>query len=163
MSKSPFSWIGSSVNVRERKQDTFHVIFSYCYFQIPSSLSHICFDSILFFPSATSFPLIAPFFSTPCLVLRFWLFPLFFFPFLPFSFPLFYFLAYFINIFLCYFFPLHLCVCVSHPINFWMPDLMFMKICMHIVSPEPISTAYFEKYPIILFVSLLRNGFLNRF
>jgi hypothetical protein len=37
-------------------------------------------------------------------------------------------------------------VCVSlnlSPINFWIPETIFIKLGVHIVTPEPISTAYF--------------------
>jgi hypothetical protein len=35
------------------------------------------------------------------------------------------------------------CVCVSMypPINFWMPESIFMKLGIYIMAPEPISTA----------------------
>jgi hypothetical protein len=33
-------------------------------------------------------------------------------------------------------------VCESPPINFWMPEWIFMKLGMYIMKPEPISTAY---------------------
>jgi hypothetical protein len=36
-----------------------------------------------------------------------------------------------------------LCVCESLPINFWMPEPVFIKLGMYIMAPEPISTAYF--------------------
>jgi hypothetical protein len=39
-----------------------------------------------------------------------------------------------------------LCVCLSvypSPINFWMPEPIFMKLGMYIMAPEPISTTYF--------------------
>jgi hypothetical protein len=36
-----------------------------------------------------------------------------------------------------------LCVCESRPINFWMPEPILIKFDMHIMAPEPISTAYF--------------------
>jgi hypothetical protein len=40
--------------------------------------------------------------------------------------------------------PCCLCVCESStPINFWMPEPVFMKIYMHIMAPEPITKAYF--------------------
>jgi hypothetical protein len=39
--------------------------------------------------------------------------------------------------------PCCLCVCGSFPFNCWMPEAIFMKLCMYIMSPEPISTAYF--------------------
>jgi hypothetical protein len=41
--------------------------------------------------------------------------------------------------------PCCLCVCLSPNINFWMPEQIFMKLCMHIMimATEPISTAYF--------------------
>jgi hypothetical protein len=38
--------------------------------------------------------------------------------------------------------PCCLCVSVSLPINFWMPERIFMKLGMYIMAPEPISTAY---------------------
>jgi hypothetical protein len=56
-----------------------------------------------------------------------------------------------------------LCVCVSHIINLWMPELIFMKLGMYIMTPEPISKAYLMN-PISLCVcmciplSLLGNG-----
>jgi hypothetical protein len=39
--------------------------------------------------------------------------------------------------------PCCLCVCVSLPINFLMSEQIFMKLGMYIMSPEPVSTAYF--------------------
>jgi hypothetical protein len=36
---------------------------------------------------------------------------------------------------------LSVCLCIPF-INFWMPELIFMKLCMYIMAPEPISTAY---------------------
>jgi hypothetical protein len=38
--------------------------------------------------------------------------------------------------------PCCLCVCIP-PINFKMPEPIFMKLGMCIMAPEPISTAYF--------------------
>jgi hypothetical protein len=42
----------------------------------------------------------------------------------------------------------HLAVCifvsVYPPINFWMPDTVFMKLGVYIMAPKPISTAYFR-------------------
>jgi hypothetical protein len=32
-------------------------------------------------------------------------------------------------------------VCVSHPINFWTPEPIFMKVGTYITAPERISTA----------------------
>jgi hypothetical protein len=37
---------------------------------------------------------------------------------------------------------LDVCLCIP-PINFWMPEHMFMKLGMYIVAPELISAAYF--------------------
>jgi hypothetical protein len=39
--------------------------------------------------------------------------------------------------------PCCLCVCVPPFINFWMPELIFIKLRMYIMAPETISTAYF--------------------
>jgi hypothetical protein len=39
--------------------------------------------------------------------------------------------------------PYCLCVCVSPVINFWMPEPVFLKFSMYVITPEPISTAYF--------------------
>jgi hypothetical protein len=39
--------------------------------------------------------------------------------------------------------PCCLYVCESPPINFWMPEPIFMKPGMYIMAPEPISMAYF--------------------
>jgi hypothetical protein len=33
-----------------------------------------------------------------------------------------------------------------HPINFWMPELIFMKLDMYIMATEPISVAYFINF-----------------
>jgi hypothetical protein len=33
-----------------------------------------------------------------------------------------------------------MCVCESPPINFWVPEPIFMKLGMYIMEPEPIST-----------------------
>jgi hypothetical protein len=38
--------------------------------------------------------------------------------------------------------PFCLCLYIP-PINFWMPEPIFMKLGMYIMTPEPISTAYF--------------------
>jgi hypothetical protein len=35
------------------------------------------------------------------------------------------------------------CLCVSPPINYWMPKPIFMKVSMYIMAPESITTAYF--------------------
>jgi hypothetical protein len=37
---------------------------------------------------------------------------------------------------------LSVCLCVP-PINFWMPEPIFMKLGMYVMEPESISTAYF--------------------
>jgi hypothetical protein len=39
--------------------------------------------------------------------------------------------------------PCCLCVCVSSPINCWMPETIFVKLGMYIMAPEPIWTAFF--------------------
>jgi hypothetical protein len=39
--------------------------------------------------------------------------------------------------------PRCLCACVSPTINFWMPEPVFMKFCIYIMAPEPISTTHF--------------------
>jgi hypothetical protein len=39
--------------------------------------------------------------------------------------------------------PCCLCVCIASPINFWMPEPIFMKLGMYIIVLEPISTPYF--------------------
>jgi hypothetical protein len=39
--------------------------------------------------------------------------------------------------------PCCLCVRVSHLMNFWMPELIFMRPGIYIMAPEPISMAYF--------------------
>jgi hypothetical protein len=41
--------------------------------------------------------------------------------------------------------PYCLCVCESHstPINFRIPEPVFIKLDIYIMAPEPISTAYF--------------------
>jgi hypothetical protein len=58
------------------------------------------------------------------------------------------------------------CVCVYHPpINFWMPEPVFMKLGMYIMAREPILTAYFinaSHQSVCLYMciplSLLGNG-----
>jgi hypothetical protein len=35
---------------------------------------------------------------------------------------------------------LSVCLCIP-PINFWMPELIFIKLCTYITAPEPVSTA----------------------
>jgi hypothetical protein len=35
-----------------------------------------------------------------------------------------------------------MCLCIP-PINFWIPEPIFMKLGMYIMAPEPISTAYY--------------------
>jgi hypothetical protein len=35
------------------------------------------------------------------------------------------------------------CVCMYPPINFWIPEPIFLKLAVYIMTPEPISTAYF--------------------
>jgi hypothetical protein len=46
-----------------------------------------------------------------------------------------------INVRLC---DLHaVCLPVYPPVNFWMPEPVFMKLRMYVMAPEPISTAYF--------------------
>jgi hypothetical protein len=52
-----------------------------------------------------------------------------------------------------------LCVCVCiclciHLINLWKPDPIFLKLGMYIMTPEPISTAYFIKPSISLCVCM---------
>jgi hypothetical protein len=61
------------------------------------------------------------------------------------------------------------CLCVS-PINFWMPEPIFMKLHMYIMAPEPIWTAYFvnlSQQSVCLYVYpppvLLGNGLVNMF
>jgi hypothetical protein len=46
------------------------------------------------------------------------------------------------------------------PINFIMPELIFMKLGMHIMAPEPISTAHFmnPSYQSVPMCVLLGNG-----
>jgi hypothetical protein len=39
--------------------------------------------------------------------------------------------------------PCCLCVCKSLPINFWIPERIFIKLHMYIMAPETISKAYF--------------------
>jgi hypothetical protein len=39
--------------------------------------------------------------------------------------------------------PCCLCVCVFPPVNFWMPEPIFMKLGIYIVARESISTADF--------------------
>jgi hypothetical protein len=39
--------------------------------------------------------------------------------------------------------PFRLWVCESSPISYWMPEPVFMNLGMHIMAPDPISTAYF--------------------
>jgi hypothetical protein len=46
------------------------------------------------------------------------------------------------------------CVSVYPPINFWMCELIFMKLGIYILAPEPISTAYFINPPISLCVCM---------
>jgi hypothetical protein len=38
--------------------------------------------------------------------------------------------------------PCCLYICILPPIKFWMPEPIFMKLWVHIMAPEPISTAY---------------------
>jgi hypothetical protein len=39
--------------------------------------------------------------------------------------------------------PCCLCVCESPPINFWMPEPIFMKVGMYVMAHEPISAVHF--------------------
>jgi hypothetical protein len=39
--------------------------------------------------------------------------------------------------------PCCLCVCEPTPMNFLMREPIYMKLGMHIMAPEPISTSYF--------------------
>jgi hypothetical protein len=48
---------------------------------------------------------------------------------------------------------------VYPPYNFWMPKPTFMKLCVYIMTPEPISTAYFIN-PSHQSVSLLGNVYV---
>jgi hypothetical protein len=36
------------------------------------------------------------------------------------------------------------CLCIPSPINFWMPEPIFMKLGTYISAPQPISTAYLK-------------------
>jgi hypothetical protein len=54
-------------------------------------------------------------------------------------------------------------VCIPH-INFWTPEPIFMKLGMYIMTPEPISTAYFinpSYQSVCIVLSLLGNGSVN--
>jgi hypothetical protein len=54
-----------------------------------------------------------------------------------------------------------LCVCVYPPINFWMPEPIFMKLGTYITAPEPISKASLKNpshHFVCIPLSLLGNG-----
>jgi hypothetical protein len=66
--------------------------------------------------------------------------------------------------------PCSLCVREYPPINFRMPEAIFMKICMYTMAPEPVSTAYFMNPShqsvclyVYLRVSLLGNDSVDEF
>jgi hypothetical protein len=40
---------------------------------------------------------------------------------------------------------LSVCLWIPLPINFWMPEPVFMKLGTHIMAPEPIPAAYIMK------------------
>jgi hypothetical protein len=39
--------------------------------------------------------------------------------------------------------PPSLCICISPPINFWMPGPIYMKLGMYTMAPDLISAAHF--------------------
>jgi hypothetical protein len=63
----------------------------------------------------------------------------------------------------CY--PHAVCISVNSPINFWIPEQIFMKLGMYVMAPEPISTAHLiilSHQSVCLYayprISLLRSG-----
>jgi hypothetical protein len=61
--------------------------------------------------------------------------------------------------------PCSLCLYIP-PINFWMHELIFMKLGMYIMTPEPISTAHFinpSHQSMCISLSLLGKGSVNTF
>jgi hypothetical protein len=70
------------------------------------------------------------------------------------------FLAYSPKVGLC---GIRLSVClVYEPINFWIREPIFMKMCIYIMAPEPISTACFINPPISLCVCMWIPPFIVR-
>jgi hypothetical protein len=58
---------------------------------------------------------------------------------------------------------LSMCPWISPLINFWIPEPIFMKLHMHIMVPEPISSAYFINPTVLcLYVYIARVAWNTR-